>query len=49
MIVSFGNFWHYQDPLRYRDRKAVACIKIKHTICCLQHKSKIEEKYFLYF
>ena len=32
-----------------RDGKTVACIQIKHTICCLQNNLKIEEKYFYLF
>ena len=32
-----------------RDGKAVACIKIKHRICCLQNKLKIEENYLYIF
>ena len=32
-----------------RDGKAVACIKIKHRICCLQNNLKIEENYLYIF
>ena len=32
-----------------RDGRAVARIKIKHRICCLQNKLKIEENYLYIF